>query len=60
MEYMGIKITEYRITIRRKGENQQVMTFPEQFFCFFTIEILGSIFNAINSMSKIDIIDITF
>ena len=28
MEYMGIKITEYRITIRRKGEKQQVMTFP--------------------------------
>ena len=28
MEYMGIEITEYRITIRREGEEPQVMTFP--------------------------------
>ena len=27
MEYMGIEITEYRIVIRRDGE-EQVMTFP--------------------------------
>ena len=28
MKYMGIEITEYRITIRREGEERQVMTFP--------------------------------
>lgn len=28
MKYMGIEITEYRITIRREGEETQVMMFP--------------------------------
>lgn len=31
MEYMGIKITEYRIVIRRDGE-EQVMSFPPTSF----------------------------